>query len=74
MKKGEGTFRPVWCPFYREDGGRSIYCEGITDESFLRLTFTTVRAKEQQMEIFCRTKNCAKCELYAAVNARYADG
>ena len=46
---------------------------GITDESFLRLTFASGRAKRQQMEIFCRTKNCEKCELYTAINARYAD-
>ena len=54
-------------------GGKSIFCEGITDESFLRLTFVSARAKRQQMEIFCRTKNCEKCELYTAINARYAD-
>lgn len=73
MQNGEKGFEPVWCPFYREDSGRSIYCEGITDESFLRLTFASGRAKRQQMEIFCRTKNCEKCELYTAINARYAD-
>lgn len=56
MQNGEKGFEPVWCPFYREDSGRSIYCEGITDESFLRLTFASGRAKRQQMEIFCRTK------------------
>ena len=58
MQNGEKGFEPVWCPFYREDSGRSIYCEGITDESFLRLTFASGRAKRQQMEIFCRTKHC----------------
>lgn len=73
MQNGEKRFEPVWCPFYRTDSGRSIYCEGIVDESFLRLTFSSGRAKRQQMEIFCRTKNCEKCELYAAINARYAD-
>ena len=41
MQNGEKGFEPVWCPFYREDSGRSIYCEGITDESFLRLTFAS---------------------------------
>lgn len=45
MQNGEKGFEPVWCPFYREDSGRSIYCEGITDESFLRLTFASGRAK-----------------------------
>ena len=44
MQNGEKGFEPVWCPFYREDSGRSIYCEGITDESFLRLTFASGRA------------------------------
>ena len=43
MQNGEKGFEPVWCPFYREDSGRSIYCEGITDESFLRLTFASGR-------------------------------
>ena len=32
-----------------------------------------LRAKKQQMDIFCRTKSCEKCELYTAINARYAD-
>lgn len=73
MKPEEQTAKPVWCPFYRADGGRSICCEGITDESGLRLTFATVRAKEQQMDIFCRTRHCAKCELYTAIHARYDD-
>ena len=73
MRKEESGVLPVWCPFYREDSGKSIFCEGITDESFLRLTFVSARAKRQQMEIFCRTKNCEKCELYTAINARYAD-
>ena len=45
MQNGEKGFEPVWCPFYREDSGRSIYCEGITDESFLRLTFASGRAR-----------------------------
>ena len=31
MQNGEKGFEPVWCPFYREDSGRSIYCEGITE-------------------------------------------
>ena len=73
MRKEESGVVPVWCPFYREDSGKSIFCEGITDESFLRLTFVSARAKRQQMEIFCRTKHCEKCELYGAINARYAD-
>ena len=73
MRREESGVLPVWCPFYREDSGKSIFCEGITDASFLRLTFVSARAKRQQMEIFCRTKNCGKCELYTAINARYAD-
>ena len=48
MQNGEKGFEPVWCPFYREDSGRSIYCEGITDESFLRLTFASGRAKREE--------------------------
>lgn len=74
MQNEEKKFETVWCPFYRTDSGKSIFCEGITDESFLRLTFTSLRTKRQQMEIFCRTKNCEKCELYTAICARYDDG
>ena len=55
MRREESGVLPVWCPFYREDSGKSIFCEGITDESFLRLTFVSARAKRQQMEIFCRS-------------------
>ena len=73
MQREEKKFEPVWCPFYRTDSGKSIYCEGITDKSFLRLTFASGGAKQQQMDIFCRTKNCEKCELYTAISTRYAD-
>ena len=65
--------QPVWCPFYREDSGKSIFCEGITDESYLRLTFASVRAKRQQMDIFCRSRSCERCELYGAIDAKYED-
>ena len=34
MRKEESGVLPVWCPFYREDSGKSIFCEGITDESY----------------------------------------
>ena len=52
MRFQEQEQQPVWCPFYREDSGKSIFCEGITDGSFLRLTFLSLRAKKQQMDIF----------------------
>lgn len=48
MQNGEKGFEPVWCPFYREDSGRSIYCEGITDESFLRPSTRGMRMTEEK--------------------------
>ena len=49
MRREESGGLPVWGPCYREDSGKSIVCEGITDESFLRLTFVSARAKRQQI-------------------------
>ena len=46
MRREESGVLPVWCPFYREDSGKSIFCEGITDESFLRLTSWSVTSPE----------------------------
>lgn len=63
----------IWCPFYQANGRRSIRCEGITPDSRIVLSFRTAQARERQMEIFCRTKQCALCELYRAAGEQYAD-
>ena len=64
----------IWCPFYRGHTMRSVCCEGITDESVLRLIFRTPDQRVQQMRIFCATDHCTYCELYPAINGRYEDG
>ena len=34
MRREESGVLPVWCPFYREDSGKSIFCEGSRMRAF----------------------------------------
>lgn len=68
-----GRAAEVLCPFYRKNKATMIGCEGITEESSIRMMFSNAAACMQQMDIFCcaRYKNC---EVYEAVmKAKYAD-
>ena len=61
----------VVCPFYRADRTRSIICSGFTDDSRVTIAFETAAGKNQQMDIFCCTENCTKCEMYSAAAERF---
>ena len=37
----------IWCPFYHKDSGRVIFCEGITDDSVIHLSFGSMEAKRK---------------------------
>jgi len=62
----------VMCPFYRREEGRTIRCDGITDDSWVTLTFRSKRRKHQQMEIFC-CRDYRKCELFRAAVERFEE-
>ena len=48
----------VRCPFYRRDDGcKTITCEGVVDDSTIKWSFQKKADRKQQMNIFC-------CEYY----------
>lgn len=62
----------VKCPFFRGHTPTEIGCEGITDESVLKLIFPTRSARDRHEDIFCICRY-DYCELYRAINTKYDD-
>lgn len=62
-KKTEYGTEDVKCPFFQCHEPKVIVCEGITDDSVIRLWFKHNRGRNAQEDIFCK---CAyeKCEIY----------
>ena len=63
---------PPQCPFYLFGGRKSIGCEGITEDCFIRLVFKSEEKKKAQENIFCnrRYKNC---EIYRMLMEKYEE-
>lgn len=68
------TFKDVdiQCPFFKELTNKGISCEGLTDESIIKLWFNSPKAKELHTEIFCQ-KKYQNCEIYKMLEAKYED-
>lgn len=63
---------PPQCPFFLFAGRRSVGCEGVTDDCFIRLVFKTEDKKKEHQRIFCnaRYKNC---EIFAMLEKKYEE-
>ncbi len=63
---------PPQCPFFQFAGRKSVGCEGITDDCFVRLVFNSESKKKEQQKIFCnaRYKNC---EIYRMLMNKYEE-
>ena len=61
----------VQCPYYKYDDGRKhIHCEGITDVTQLRISFTTRADFEKYIQKFC----CGwywDCQLCRTIESTY---
>ena len=66
-----GVATMVRCPFYRKDTAQTVTCEGLVENSTIRLQFGRVIDAGTQKRVFC----CARyqnCEIYRAVmEAKY---
>jgi hypothetical protein len=62
----------IQCPFYKEQVKQSISCEGLTDESIIKLWFNSQKAKELHMKVFCQNKY-KNCEIYTMLEKKYED-
>ena len=60
------------CPFFLFSGRKSVGCEGITDDCFIRMVFKSEDKKKEHQKIFCeeRYKNC---EIYRMLMEKYED-
>ena len=72
---GTGSYiqRFVRCPFNkRDDGKRTIVCEGIVEDSSVSLTYRYDSLYKKQMEVFC-CDNYQKCEVHSMLMEKYKD-
>ena len=60
----------VQCPYYREDEGQAVHCEGVEAHSRLRLGFSERQRKREYMERFCR-EDWKGCLLTQMLNRKY---
>ena len=63
---GSGSYiqRDVLCPFYkRDDGKRTVVCEGIVDNSSVGLSYRYESLYRTQMEVFC-CSHYRNCEVF----------
>lgn len=75
MSPPSGSYKAVdvACPFFkRDDGSHRITCEGLVDESSIKLFFQKKSGFETQMNVFC-CKHYQNCEIYEIVIRKYED-
>lgn len=54
---------PPKCPFFLFGGRKSVGCEGITEDCFIKLVFKSEDKKKVHEKIFC-TERYKNCEIY----------
>lgn len=65
--------RPViQCPFFLFSGRKSIGCEGITDDCFIRLVFESEKPKKLHNKVFCESQY-KNCEIYRMLMEKYEE-
>lgn len=73
MPSGSYAQAYVQCPFYKRDNGKkSIVCEGIIANSSLVLTYMKRTDYELQLSVYC-CKNYKKCEVYQMLMNKYKE-
>ena len=60
----------VQCPYYREDDPQAVYCEGVQDNTRLRLGFTGRKQKKTYCEHYCR-EHWKDCMIAKMLNRKY---
>lgn len=62
----------IQCPFFKELTKKGISCEGLTDDSIIKLWFNSPKSKDLHAEVFCQRKY-KNCEIYRMLEAKYED-
>ncbi len=62
----------VLCPFYCKDDRvtRSVTCEGLEDDSRIRLMYFELRARDGHMDRFC-CRDYRLCPVYEMLMKKY---
>lgn len=60
----------IMCPFFKNHDRQAVSCEGITEDSVVRIVFRTREARDRQERIFCGGAY-EKCEIYRAICEKY---
>ena len=70
MKRNRRVDASVQCPYYKSDGRQAVYCEGVEEDSGLRLGFGAHLRKQQYKDSVCcdRWKTCAVAQM---LNRKY---
>lgn len=56
------TENSVLCPFYRAEESHCIHCEGLEDNSSIRLTYAHMGKKKAYRDRFCKDEY-KKCRI-----------
>lgn len=62
----------ILCPFFKELAPKGISCEGLTDDSIIKLWFNSPKSKDLHANIFCCNRY-QNCEIYRMLEAKYED-
>ena len=60
----------VQCPYYKYEGERMIYCEGVTPETALHLAFRTKDKLRAYRSVYCEG-NYKNCLIAQMLNRKY---
>lgn len=58
------------CPYYREDGGQTVRCEGLCARSSLRLSFGNRYELRTHKEKYCH-QDWKGCPIAGMLNRKY---
>lgn len=62
----------IQCPFFKELTNKGISCEGLTDDSLIKLWFSSPKSKLYHTRVFCENEY-KKCPIYRMLEAKYED-
>ena len=62
----------VKCPYYKGQTANGISCEGLTDDSIIKLWFNSHKLKCCHMDAYCQ-KRYNYCEIARMLEAKYEE-
>ena len=63
--------KEVVCPFYRQEKGLQLHCEGFDPSCSLQVTFAHRNGMVSHKRRHCNTFDYPDCPIYPAINAQY---